>query len=150
MLPRGYSIEAQVAVANGTKTNSVVSSTTAIRPEIVQATLGTTGTPADNALAWDLQRFTAAGTTTAYTPQALDPGDPAATMVAGVNATVEPTYTANKIMLHLGLNQRASLIWNAQPGYAIKMPATASNGIGVLPTHASYTGNADVTLIVGE
>jgi hypothetical protein len=111
---------------------------------------GSSATPADNALAIYVQRFTAAGTTTAYTPPPLDPGDPACTAVAGVTATIEPTYTANRILFHLGLNQRASHRWIADPRGPLKMPATASNGLGVYYVHASFTGNVDTCVYFNE
>jgi hypothetical protein len=111
---------------------------------------GSSATPADNALAIYLQRFTAAGTSTAYVPPPLDPGDPAATAVAGITHTIEPTYTSAKVVFHLGLNQRASHRWIADPRGPLKMPATASNGLGCYYVHASFTGNVDTCVYFNE
>src|SRR5947207_1404446 len=100
MRRRAYTIEAQMAVASPTKTIITLTSTTAVRPWIYDAWFGSSASPADNAILWYFQRFTAAGTSTAYTPSAVDPGDPACTSIGGTNCTVEPTYTAGKLLGH--------------------------------------------------
>jgi hypothetical protein len=108
------------------------------RAKIYDLVFGSEGTPADVANLWQLQRATAAGTTTAVTPQALDPADAAAVTVAGENATVEPTYTSNAFLLTVALNQKATFRWIAAPGGELLIPATASNGIGIkTPTAGS-------------
>lgn len=86
--------------------------------------------PADNGFVWEIQRCTTAGTATAVTPQAADPGDTvAATTVCGQNHTVDPTLTANAILLSIGLNQRATFRWIPAPGKEFIVAATASNGL---------------------
>ena len=148
--PRCYAIENTMAVANPTTTTLVASSTTAVRPEIYDMILGYSAVPADNALIVKVQRFTAAGTSTAYTPVPLDPGDPASTFVAGNTCTIEPTYTTSKIMFHLALNQRASHRWVADPQGRLKMPAAASNGLGLYNVHATATPAFDATVYLNE
>src|SRR5579859_4374479 len=138
-LGRRYAIDGQNAVASPTKTALVLTSTAAIRPFIYDMLLGSSAAPADNACTIYIQRSTAAGTSTAVTPQALDPADPNATASAGKTLTVEPTYTANAILFHLALNQRASHRWIADPNGPITLPATANNGVGVYWVHASFT-----------
>lgn len=147
---RRYAVQAQNAVASPTKTSVTLTSTTAIRPFIYDMLLGSSATPADNALVWRVQRFTAAGTTTAFTPLALDPADPAATLVAGVTATVEPTYTGSTYLFSIALNQRATHRWIADPDGPITLPATANNGAGLFVVHASFTGNVDPTVHYAE
>lgn len=149
-LGRQYAIKWQNAVASPSKTAAILTSTTAIRPEIYELLLGSSATPADNALLWTMQRSTAAGTSTAYTPVALDPGDPACTATAGVTCTVEPTYTANAFLFNHALNQRASFRWISDPQGPLKLPATANNGAGLFVTHSSFTGNCDGTLYFRE
>jgi hypothetical protein len=62
----------------------------------------------------------------------LDPGDPASLASAGQGVySVEPTYTANAIMLMWAQNQRATFRWVAAPGGEIILPAVVANGIGV-------------------
>ena len=125
-----------------------VVSTAAIRPAVYDFSIGTTGTPADNSLTWEVRRFTASGTRTGVTPTALDSGDPAATALSGQNHTVEPTYTTE--LWTLGMNQRASYRWVAAPGSEFVCPATANNGIGVSALSAAYTGDAVCSLMHAE
>jgi hypothetical protein len=143
---RPYAISGTRAVASPTQTLLGLISTAAIRPMIFEILFGSAATPADNALEWLLQRFTAAGTSTAVTPQALDPGDPSATATAGKNHTVEPTYTAGAVLLDIPLNQRSTQRWVASPRGELILPATAANGLGLQPVHASFTGNVTGTI----
>jgi hypothetical protein len=106
-------------------------STTAIRPRIYDFIIGSNATPADNSGEYALRRTTTVGTSTAYTPVAIDPGDPAATATFGVNHSAEPTYTANSDLLHFATNQRATFRWVAAPMGEIVLPA-AANGAGLL------------------
>lgn len=141
---RNYIVESQNPVASPTKTALTIAATTAVRPCIYDATFGFSATPADNAIVAYFQRFTAPGTNTAYTPSPTDSGgDPASTSTAGITNTVEPTYTAGKILGHKALNQRATHRFNIDPDAPIIAPATASNGIGLYYVNASFTGNAD-------
>ena len=100
------------------------------RGKLYDVIFGSEATPADNAFRYIIQRVTAAGTSTAVTPQALDPADAATEMDSGENHTIEPTYTAGAILLAVGLNQRATFRWVASPGGELVFPATASNGLG--------------------
>jgi hypothetical protein len=128
-----YSVDGQDT--NTAATTILGASADATRPRRIKAaylTLGSDATPADNAAEYNLQRFTAAGTSTAVTPQPLDPADAATEADAGEAHSIEPTYTANAVMLNFMANQRATFQWYAAPGYEIVVPATASNGLGVL------------------
>jgi len=144
-MSRKYASSAQAACGNP-KTILGITSASTVRPGIVFASFGASGTPADNALQFLLQRYTDPGTNTAVTPRALDPADPAALASAGSAHTVEPTYTSGAVLLRVPLNQRATLLWYANDRNELRMPATASNGIGVSATHASFTGNVDICL----
>ena len=147
---RKYSISGSRAVASSLKSLLGLTSATTIRPRIYDVIFGTSGTPADNALNWLLQRYTAAGTATSVTPTAIDPADPAALASAGSNHTVEPTYTAGAILLDIDANQRSTQRWVASPGSELVMPATAANGAGLATLHASYTGNVDAVILYEE
>jgi len=127
---RRYSIDGEDTNTAST-TILELRSTTTIRPRVYDLLFGSDATPADNAGDYVLQRTTTAGTSTAVTPQALDPGDPAATATAGKAHSAEPTYTANAILLHFALNQRATFRWVAAPGGELVLPA-AANGLGLL------------------
>lgn len=147
---RQYGIVWQNPIASASKTSAGLTSTAAIRPELYEFNIGSSGTPADSAILWRIQRYTAAGTATAYVPTPLDPADPASTASAGVTHTVEPTYTAATILFSHALNQRASYRFIADPDGPLKLPATASNGVGIYPTHASSTVNTDGVLYFRE
>jgi hypothetical protein len=143
---RNYSIDGSQAVASPTDTALGLTSATTIRPQIYDVIFGSSATPADNALNWLLQRYTAAGTSTAVTPEPLDPDDPAALAAGGENHTAEPTYTANAILLNISANQRSTQRWVSAPGGELKMPATAANGAGLQPVHSSFTGTVEATI----
>lgn len=141
--------DAQIAAVTTTsKTMAVVGTVTAtlIRPAIYDVIVGTSGTPADNAMRYGVQRFTAAGTTTAKTASPLDPGDVASLATCGVDASIEPTKTAAFILLEIPANQRASFRWVAAPDGELKGPATNANGLAVTALSAAYTGVATCTV----
>jgi hypothetical protein len=140
MNPRTYIGNWNVNTASPTKTSIVLASATTVRPEIIDVDLGSSATPADNALLWSAQRCTALGTSTAQTPNPVDPADPAATSAYGVNCTVEPTYTANLILFNAALNQRATHRVPLDPQARLKCPAVANNGIGLYCANAAFTG----------
>jgi hypothetical protein len=133
------------AVASSFKTVALFAGTAATRPKCFHFACSTLGAAADGVLEWILQRFTAAGTSTAVTPRNLDASDVAAAVaVCGSNATVEPTYTANSSLFDEGVNQRAIYTWNAwTEGAQLVAPATAASGIGIAALSSvapAYTG----------
>ena len=147
---RRYSITATDTNTAGT-TQVGFTSTSAIRPALYDLIISSVATPADNAGEYFIQRHTAAGTSTAFTPVSLDPGDPASTATSGYNHSAEPTYTANAIPLRVAVNQRNTLRWVSRDGSEIKAPATAANGLSLL---ANAIGGAavamDYTLLIAE
>ncbi len=145
-MSRRYSIDGSQAVASATDSVLHLESATTVRPKIYDMIFGSLATPADNALQFLLQRLTVAGTSTAVTPTPLDPADPAALAAAGENHTVEPTYTANEILGNIPLNQRATFRLPLVEKGELVLPATAANGIGVQPVHASFTGDVTCTI----
>lgn len=145
-MARNYSISGTAAVASPTKTLLGLTGGTTIRPVVYDLVVGSTATPADNALEFILQRCTTTGTRTSITPAALDSADPASIATAGQAHSAEPTYTSGAILLDLAMNQRATQRWVPSPGREIKLPATASNGVGLQPVHASFTGNVTATM----
>src|SRR5216683_1339540 len=133
MARRFFSPGTIAAVSSAFKTPQVLTSAATVRPKIWSFTLSTLGAAADGVLEWIIQRFTAAGTTTAVTPRNNDPTDPStASAAAGTNASVEPAYTANSSLFDQGLNQRATYTWTAwTEGAQLVAPATAANGLGI-------------------
>jgi len=115
------------------------------RGKFYDVIVGSEAAPADNAFLYIFQRCTALGTSTSVTPSQIDPADAATESDAGENHTVEPTYTANLILLALPLNQRATFRWVAPPEGSLVYPATASNGIGVAtPTSSAVAITASI------
>lgn len=127
------------------------SSGTAVRRgKLYDFLLGTDGTPADNAMRFDISRMTAAGTGTSATPNPLDPADAAALTVATVNYTAEPTVTAASSLFYDGINQRASYRWVAAPGSELVWPATNLAGLAIRANSPAYTGTATATVMFQE
>lgn len=115
------------------------------RSKFYDLMFGSEASPADNPFLWQIQRCTTAGTSTAVTPSPLDPADAATETDAGENHTIDPTLTANLILLSIPLNQRATFRWVAAPGSELVIPATASNGLAIrTPTSSAVAVTATV------
>ena len=112
--------------------------------------IGTDGTPADNAIDWDVSRQTGAGTSTAVTPNVLDPADAAAATVGSANFTAEGTITAASSVFGIGVNQRASYRWVAAPGSELVIPATNLAGFALRAKSAGYTSTATGAMLHRE
>lgn len=146
MRGRRYSVDGEQNIASAADTCLGITGSTAVEPGVYFLTVGCEDTPADASIYWYLGRTTAAGTATAVTPQNLGPGTTASTTTAGENHTAEPTYTANAILLRLALNQRATHTIVLDPDGALYVPATANNGLGLYPNHASSTVLVSATM----
>jgi hypothetical protein len=143
---RGYSAIGSNASGSATKTALTVIAAATVRPALFDLVLGNSTTPADQAANLAIKRFTAAGTAgSSPTPQSNDPGDVAALATAGAAHSVEPTYTAGATLLQISMNQRATFRWVASPGYELKAPATAANGLGVQLVAATAATVYDAT-----
>lgn len=113
----------------------------------IDVVCGVDGTPGDTAVRYLFQRATALGTSTAVTLNPLDPADVACSAVAGQGHSVEPTYTANAVLLQLVFNQRSTVRWFAAPGEELVCPATAANGIGIqTPVAPALSGWVSVVI----
>lgn len=112
---------------------------------------GTSGVPADNYMEYDVSRSTASvGTGTAATPVPLDGAKRAATTVATICNSAEPTVTSNSSLLYIPVNQRASYRWVAVPGSEMIVPATNLAGLAVRSRSAAYTGKVGITTFFME
>lgn len=118
---------------------SLVSSATVRRIKLYEMTFGSEASANDGAYLWQVQRCTAAGTSTGVTPTSLDPGDSAVALsVVGENHTVDATRTAGAILLSIPLNGRATFRWAAlAPGYEMVGPATSASGLAIMTPTAS-------------
>ena len=128
---------------------SVIASATA-RPGISEIIFGSSATPNDYSVHFQLQRFSADGTGTAVTPQPLDFNERPAIATSKHTYTVEPTNTANEILLNLGHNQRATPRWVAQPGREVWAPALAGDGLGLRCIAISTVFVVELTMFFTE
>ena len=125
---------------------AVFSPGTTVRGRLYELLFSQGATPADNAILWNVSRFTVLGTEGAgVTPAPLDSDAPASILDAGEDHSVEPTYTAATELLEFDLNQRATFRFVAAPGGEFLLPAVANAGIGGRPSSAAYTGIARIT-----
>ena len=133
----------QQAIAATAKTILALTAATATltSAEVYELSTSVDGTPADNVLTWDLVRQTAAGTSTAVTPNALNGAKRAAGTVGSANFSGEGTITANSAVWELALNQRASFRWVAYgPDSELIIPATNLAGFALRAKSPAYTG----------
>lgn len=142
----------QTGVASGTDKTALNIHNTLATPTrrlgIFYFTISSVATPADQSAKWKLGRTTAVGTEgSGFTPVNLDPGGPAGEGDAGVGVfSGEPTYTANKELMVISMNQRVTLQWYACfPGAELYSTATQNNGIGIKTASASSTQAHEVT-----
>jgi len=126
-----YAISGQDTNTASTTILGLTGGTSAI-PLIYDWMIHPDSAPTDTHVSYALQRYTAAGTSTAVTPMPLKTPAPAATSTAGKAHTVEPTYTANAHLVMMGGYSRAMLRWQTDPQYGVSPPPTAANGIGSL------------------
>ena len=113
------------------------------RLNIYEFILGIADAPAANTILWECLRFTAPGTLTATTPNALDPADASAVApgTAGVWCTAEPTYTAKSTLDYRPVNQQVTQTWvSAGSQGNLVIPAVNNNGIGWRSSSAVYVG----------
>lgn len=133
------------SVASGTdKTLLTVfnaAATPTSRGRIYDLMIGSAATPADQAADFLLNRITAVGTEgSGLTPNNLDPGGPAGAYDSGLGVfSVEPTYTAGKVLFAAQLNQRATLRFVAPPGGELVLAATQNNGAGLKTVTSTST-----------
>lgn len=127
-----YSAKGTQAAA--AKTALVLIATATIRPRIQRITGKNVGTVTlDSQIEVLCSRITTTGTTTPVVLAGTDPNDLGATLLAGSNATVEPTYTPNSLEASLIFNPRGRDEWQAYDRAAeIVLPGLVSNGLGAL------------------
>lgn len=140
-----YVTTGSMALVAGKATLSVISAST-VRPAIYDILFSSSSTPNDYSADFQLQRFTADGTGTGVTAKPLDFADPVAIATSKHTYTVDPTLTANELMIRIAHNQRATARWVAAPGSEIRIPATAGAG-AAMQCNAVSTQFTEVTSI---
>lgn len=129
-MARNYSVDGNATnTASATLPLVNLVSATTVRPKVNDILMGSDAAPADNAAKYALQRGTTAGTPgSSITPQAIDPGDPAALASAGLAVFgAGPTLTASAFLLQWAQNQRATFRWFAIPGKELVLPAAVNS-----------------------
>lgn len=124
-------------------THATTGATTLRRGNIyfIMNSIAQAGTVADQVFSTQIQKYTAAGTATAYTPVTLDPADAAALLTSNSLHSVEPTYTANANVIFTAQHVRATLQIHLQPDSHLIIPNTNVAGLGMQNGSAAYTGN---------
>jgi hypothetical protein len=145
-MSRNYGVPGNCTNTQST-TNAIVNivSSATCQPGIFEIDSGCDATPANQAVKYQITRFTAAGTLQgSITPNALDPG--AGTAVASVTAacqstSVLPTYSGT--ILQWAQNQNTAFRWVASGiGRMLKIPSTANAGAGMMPAVVTSAFNA--------
>ncbi len=121
------------------------------RIKIYDLLIGTNSTPADNYIEWNIIRVTAASTATSATPQPTDPADATSVTTGTVNSSaMSASVSVNSDAFYVGVNQRASYRWVANPGGELVSPATSSAGFQLRARSNAYTGTATGTIYFQE
>ena len=121
-----------------------LTASTLTRAELLEVLYGADDTPADNMIRVLGRKYTAAGTSTAVTPDGYDDADPAAQLSVGSNHTAEPTY-ATVPLIDVTVHLRSTFVWKQNEGKGVIIPATAANGFGLAVIHASATNGTRAT-----
>lgn len=113
---------------------------------------GCRSTPTDDATNLQLQRASTAGTasTSAAGVQALEPNDPAATVIFNLTFTTTPPSLSANPLLSVSQNTRATFRWVAAPDSELICPATAAAGISLLSIAATTAKTFDWTIFWQE
>lgn len=120
------------------------------RGKVYDVMFGTNGTPADNAMEFDIARLTSPSTSALVTANPLNPADSAMASGSIANSTTEGTFSSSGEVFYIGINQRASYRWVAAPGSELVWPATSSAGLAIRARSPAYTSTATATILVQE
>lgn len=86
-----------------------------------------------------LVRATATGTGTAYTPEKLNPGNPASVCTVKVNMTAEPTGKSTNGVVRRGFNLLNGMLWAPTPNEMIVVAGNAFLLLELMVAPASAT-----------
>ena len=144
-MARNYNVRTTCSATQST-TNAplLIIATTAVVPNIYEINSGCVATPANQAVEWVVNRFTATGTLQgAITPSKVNV--PAGTAVvavttAGTGSSALSTFTANDYAHGWAQNQNTAYRWVASsPGRMIGIASSAGVGVGLMPITATAT-----------
>ena len=144
-----FSTRGSMALIAADTVLSVIGSATA-RPKVSDIVLSSASTPNDYSAGFLVQRFSADGTGTSVTPQPTDFNERAAVATSKHTYTIEPTLTANEILLEMAHNLRATVRWIANPGYELVIPALAGDGLALVCESVSTQFTEKATIFFEE
>ncbi len=135
---RKYNLKGTITTAASTTRAATIGNANVL-PHTYFLQLSAVGTtPADSVNEYTLKRISAIGSlaVTSTTPAALGTGIPASLLVGGaaltgINATGEPTYTANSDVLSFSHNQHAVYAFYAPEGGEFEQDASVTKGLGL-------------------
>jgi len=129
-MSRRYSIYDDVTAAANQSIVGLIGATTQ-QAHIYELVVGSSATPADQAVTYRMATSTAiAGTSVSRTPIPLEIGGTASGTQGRISYTAEPTYTTDAL-LKFSLNQQATFRWVTASDEGIVMSANATAGVGV-------------------
>lgn len=153
-MARSYSISGNATnTASATLPVMTVISSASVQPIIVALEMGSDATPADNAVKYAFNRCTTTGTVgSSLTPQALQPGSPAAQTTAGLAIfSAGPTLTSGVVLHQFAMNQRQAYRWQAYDlTKGLCLPSVAGNGVALMSLVAAVAFNAVFSLSFEE
>lgn len=127
-------------VNNATNTQSTsvpimtITGAATVRLKLYEIEQGSDATAADNAATFLIQRHsTAPSGGTSGTPAPLDAADPASLGSYMFGASIGAPTLGTKLF-QWSQNQRVTFRWQALPGKELVVPATANNGLSMLPS----------------
>ncbi len=127
-----FSTQSSMALIAGDSTISVIASAT-VRPKIAHVVASSSSSPNDYSAHFHLQRFSSDGTAdNAVAPAKLDFDSAVAIATSQQNYTIEPTVTADEILLNFGHNQRTTWQFVATPGRELVIPALSGDGLALV------------------
>lgn len=155
-----------IVIGNSTATSATNGWAGNRRYKITDIIIGTNGTPADNAIEWDLAFVTLGTTPTGITGTLississgfnLDLADVTFQGAVQINSTGEVGITNAVERWYLGANQRASFRDVVNPGMDFIVPALSSgssasgpNAIALRARSPGYTGTVTATIVGSE
>jgi hypothetical protein len=151
MMARNYSVSNNAAgTANGTNVDLLalqLPTSPTVRSKLYDFTLSSVATPADQSALYTIMRTTTAGAATggtAFTPVALDNGDPVSLSTAMSGLTIATAaVTAASWLIQVSVNLRATFRWVAVPGKELAAQNANFGGFmfRTLSSTASFASN---------
>lgn len=111
MIGRMYRVAIGSQAQTAAKTLMEIASAADAVTTVERITIGQTSFDTSENLGTKTQRITTTGTGTATVPEPMQVGDAAFGGVVETNSTVEPTYTADTVLLEDGFNVLSGYLW---------------------------------------